>query len=195
MPPNRFTKSHQISERVFQGIVFDYVLEVSPQVTADRVGVSAKTVHRYVRLLRKRLFDLNSGKLPAAEDTVWDDVHFCLYECPNLIHEKFELKQVYHYAFLLPSSRRGKNLEIPRRRNLGKCSNCKLTSPFELPELVQFRLSLMQSNARRYDRKDFPYFLIETCTFQHYRKVRVHPKQSTLDLALFLLRSCWENPL
>lgn len=201
MATNRFTKSSQLSEEAFIGLLYDYVLATPVPLCAARTGVSEKSVSKkFIEFGRRaeqdRRLSRDFPQTPPADDPIWSKLKDCIFECPeNVEVATLQHKEVQNmYGLEKRSSRKA---TYSKKLKKSACTNCPFANAiFRIPEGVLEALHMMSANSRKWAKvEEFKYHYIRATLHSAIRRYREDRVLSPTGLVDMFLKSFVENPL
>lgn len=199
MPANRFLKSHQLSEVEFYGIVYDFILGVNAMACSERIGVGVKSVRNKYKKLRYRVGNDSriSGplaSLPPEDDSVWQALHFCIFECLGNVDKDYNINP-HNIGMFLSSKDVGKDVKVVGKDRKTKCEKCPLDEPFEMNENLHYTLQLQRAAMKGYGGDSFRNYYIEAVLRSVALQNRGKKSTTFNQYAKAILDSCYKEPL
>ncbi len=199
MAYNRFTRSKQLSEETFVGLLFDYLIGVPASVCSDRLGVKADTVNtKFQRFSERAATEPAIGGvlclMPKKEDPIWGALFDCIFECEE--SEEFPLAINSNFQSYYRNKRTTVNTFTWRKnRKKDICSSCPLPCLHKIDDSIVRSLFYQSNLTKKFHRKNFYYYFIRSNITESILRNRCdisHFTQSTLNQ---FLKSFRKRPL
>ena len=200
MSSNRFTKTNQMSEAAFVGLVYDYLIGIPVAVSARRVGVKRDTADEKFQEFGARLETDKSicpllTDLPEENDVVWSALYDCVFKCKDV--RELGIKEIKDFPSAYSENLKPtlKKLTWNKPISSDGCSVCPLEKGHSIPDPVIEKLFYFKAMSRGMRRDKFRSVFLRSVIVQGILTNRTTENASLNSVAKALLISFQKNPV